>query len=566
MGIFQGTQKDYYEGSVFGGYQFTSLEDVIDYFMAVYIGEDKIIPKAKRMDVAFHAQRGLQELSFDTFKSIKSQQIELPPSLKMMLPHDYVNYTRVMFSDDAGIKHPLYPTRHTQNPFEVKQNSDGSYFFGEEQNIVINNDFDDALSVSNWSVTRPGFSSAWDSFRQNYNPVTNTTKYYVNRIIDKIELSDSEIAFSHHWNHDFGINGGSRAYAVWQKIDVKDISTIKLIASATSGAQKTSGATLLCDYGVVRVGVTITDPLVGWPTRRVKTGLNPATTVISPAVSTAPPGDPDIGTVADFPSPNNNPKNFELGYVEWTDGSSSQKEIESINVAAYDEVWVWVTSFSPWTSSARTILSNGPNATPAGPARFNGGTTQPLPAESENNEPQINTVDSVSVVLPGQYKNIVHQSTDNNSSTWNNYKSHTPSENNINDYQDYQNDIYWPNEGKRYGLDPAHSQVNGSFYIDERMGNIHFSSNISGKTVILDYISDSLGTEAEMKVHKFAEEAMYKYIMHAIISTSSYGQGLVPRLTKEKFAAIRKAKLRLSNIKLEELTQILRGKSKQIKH
>ena len=41
---------------------------------------------------------------------------------------------------------------------------------------------------------------------------------------------------------------------------------------------------------------------------------------------------------------------------------------------------------------------------------------------------------------------------------------------------------------------------------------------------------------------------------------------LVPRLTREKFAAVRKAKLRLSNIKLEELTQILRGKSKQIKH
>ena len=69
-----------------------------------------------------------------------------------------------------------------------------------------------------------------------------------------------------------------------------------------------------------------------------------------------------------------------------------------------------------------------------------------------------------------------------------------------------------------------------------------------------------------MQVHKFAEDAMYKYIVHAILSTSSYGQGLVNRLTKEKFAAIRKAKLRLSNLKLEELTQILRGKSKQIKH
>jgi hypothetical protein len=84
--------------------------------------------------------------------------------------------------------------------------------------------------------------------------------------------------------------------------------------------------------------------------------------------------------------------------------------------------------------------------------------------------------------------------------------------------------------------------------------------------VILDYISDSLGTDKEMQVHKFAEDAMYKYIAHAILSTSSYGQPLVPRLIKEKFAAIRKAKLRLSSLKIEELTQILRGKSKQIKH
>ena len=84
--------------------------------------------------------------------------------------------------------------------------------------------------------------------------------------------------------------------------------------------------------------------------------------------------------------------------------------------------------------------------------------------------------------------------------------------------------------------------------------------------MILDYISDSLGTDAEMQVHKFAEDAMYKCIAHAILATSSYGQQLVPRLIKEKFAAVRKAKLRLSNLKLEELTQILRGKSKQIKH
>ena len=103
------------------------------------------------------------------------------------------------------------------------------------------------------------------------------------------------------------------------------------------------------------------------------------------------------------------------------------------------------------------------------------------------------------------------------------------------------------------------------FYIDNLKGLINFSSNVSGKTVILDYISDSLGTDSEMKVHKFAEEAMYKCIAYSLLSTRISGQALVPRFKRERFAAVRQAKLRLSNIKIEELTQVLRGKSKFIK-
>ena len=84
---------------------------------------------------------------------------------------------------------------------------------------------------------------------------------------------------------------------------------------------------------------------------------------------------------------------------------------------------------------------------------------------------------------------------------------------------------------------------------------------------MIDYLSDSLGTDAEMKVHKLAEEAMYKCIAYSIISTRANVQEyVVRRFQKDRFAAVRKAKLRLSNLKLEELTQILRGKSKQIKH
>ena len=173
-----------------------------------------------------------------------------------------------------------------------------------------------------------------------------------------------------------------------------------------------------------------------------------------------------------------------------------------------------------------------------------------------------NSVDNVSVT--NYYDIEMLQSASKNSSTWESYKSISPSQNTNEDYED---NVYWPAEGRRYGLDPQHSQVNGSFFIDQRLGRIHFSSNISGKTVVLDYISDSLGTDEEMQVHKFAEEAMYKWIAYGILSTRpNIPEYIIRRYKKEKFAETRKAKLRLSNIKLEEITQILRGKSKQIKH
>ena len=151
-----------------------------------------------------------------------------------------------------------------------------------------------------------------------------------------------------------------------------------------------------------------------------------------------------------------------------------------------------------------------------------------------------------------------------NSSTWDSYKALTPTENQNSTYED---DVFWPYSGERHGLDPAHAQINGSFYIDELRGKIHFSSNVASKNIILDYISDSLGTEDEMQVHILAEDAMYKHILCDIMSgRANIGAGRLQYYKKDKFAAVRKAKLRLSNFKLEELTQVLRGKSKWIKH
>ena len=128
MGLLDSTtQQQYYSGNDFGNYQFTSLHDIINQFMVAYVGEGKIIPKTKKTDVAFHAQRALQELSFDTFKSCKSQEITVPASLQMILPQDYVNYTKISWVDSAGIKHLLYPTSKTSNPTNPLQNSDGDF-------------------------------------------------------------------------------------------------------------------------------------------------------------------------------------------------------------------------------------------------------------------------------------------------------------------------------------------------------------------------------------------------------------------------------------------------------
>ena len=51
-----------------------------------------------------------------------------------------------------------------------------------------------------------------------------------------------------------------------------------------------------------------------------------------------------------------------------------------------------------------------------------------------------------------------------------------------------------------------------------------------------------------------------------VSSTTTIPDYIVRRLKKEKFAATRQAKLRLSNIKLEEVAQVMRNKSKRIKH
>ena len=384
------SDRDYYlDIEKHGDYQYTSFSDVINGFLISYVGEDKIIPKLKRTEVIYHAKRGLQELSYDTFKCIKGQEIQLPPSLTMILPRDYVNYVKLARVDANGIEHRIYPIKDTSNPFRIKQRASGEYSFDRDDDG--NNDTSNLLH-----------------------------------------------------KHE-----------------------VKVEAQAT---------TILTSIG--------------------ETGEE---TVLKHI------------TLSNF-----------------TTGAFADLEI------------------------GMEILSTTENLIPA--------DVYITSIDSTNNRVFIN--EPVNITLLGANVTFIKKESD----SWKNFKTQQPAENNNDDF-DYDDELFDYNIGQRYGLDPYYANVNGSFYIDENSGLIHFSSNLANTTIVLKYISDSLGTEEEMKVPKLAEEALYKYIAHNVLATrANVPEYVVNRFKREAYASKRKAKLRLSNLKIEELTQILRGKSKQIKH
>tara|TARA_R110002020_G_scaffold4245_3_gene18891 strand:- start:268 stop:1620 length:1353 start_codon:yes stop_codon:yes gene_type:complete len=450
MALITQSEQAYYSGNNFGGYQFVSLTDIIDNFMATYVGKGKILTDVQRPDVSFHAHRAVQELSFDTFKSFKTQEIELPPSLTMVLPQDYVNYVKLTWSDASGVEHVIYPASKTSNPKPILQNSDGDYALTATGTLTLGSatvtlDAEYSNVLVGMQVSSPSI------------PVGTLVASTANASsITTITLEDA---------------AGVAVNATWG-------------AGTATNSQEVLTFTPTDDSLVLQEESSFIVETLDWNTTDPKIAAN---------------------TAADISS-------IEVGMLVSHDSFPVGTTVLDVN-------GIYIT-----TSAVATAI-------PAGGA----------------NTGEVTFLSDTKI-----------------SDTWGKYKSSTPSENNQDDYED---DTYWSWRGERYGLDPQHAQVNGSFFIDLEEGKIHFSSNISGKTVILEYISDGLGTDAEMQVHKFAEEAMYKWIAHGCL-TARLGipEYVINRFKKEKFAETRKAKLRLSNIKLEEITQILRGKSKQIKH
>ena len=291
----------------YGSYAYNTLGDIVDNFMIGYVGDGKLVQNVKKSDVIFHAKRGLQEFSYDTLKSIKSQELTIPPSLSVVIPQDYVNYVRMSWIDMQGVQRIIYPANNlTDAPYETPVQ--------DQSGVPTQDNFGD--NIEGTSITE-------DRWRNN-NP--------------------------------------------------------SLINQAFNQEQYNAG-------------------LDWW------------------------------------------------GY-EW----------------GYGGMWFW-------------------------------------------------------------------------------------------------------GYGQLYGNDPQYSQYNGWFNMNEREGKISFSSNLAGRLIILEYVSDGLAYDLDSRIPKLAEDALYAYIISNIVAyRAGQPEYLVQRLKRDATAKLRNAKIRLSNIKLDEIVQVMRGKSKWIKH
>jgi|TARA_R110000796_G_scaffold9868_3_gene33358 hypothetical protein len=161
----------------YGNYEYTRLDDVIENFLVAYVGPDKLIPSVKRTDVIFHAKRGLQEFSYDTLKSIRSQELTVNDALSVIIPQDYVNYVRLSFIDGAGVQRTIFPANTlTTNPYAnpVQDNDGVPTQDSQDENVDGTSQTEAAWAANDPRSISGAFVNDYDNISVLYNSLYDT--------------------------------------------------------------------------------------------------------------------------------------------------------------------------------------------------------------------------------------------------------------------------------------------------------------------------------------------------------------------------------------------------------
>ena len=119
--------------------------------------------------------------------------------------------------------------------------------------------------------------------------------------------------------------------------------------------------------------------------------------------------------------------------------------------------------------------------------------------------------------------------------------------------------------------DGSKSYTNGQFNINKNSGVIQFGSEVQGKTIVLEYLSDGLASgcegvdESEIRIHKFADSTLRSFIYHELIQARRnvpYNEKL--RARREFYNNKRVTKRRMTGLKKEDFMQIFKGSNSWI--
>tara|TARA_R110000796_G_scaffold80932_3_gene178757 strand:+ start:1578 stop:2495 length:918 start_codon:yes stop_codon:yes gene_type:complete len=125
-----------WEEDNWGTYQYTNIIDIVNNFMLMYVGNDKLINNVERYNALFHAKRGIQELNYDAMKETKIVELTVCDNLRVVLPPDFVNWVRISLYDN-GVLRPLTENIQTNYAQSYLQDNDCRVLFDDEGNVLI---------------------------------------------------------------------------------------------------------------------------------------------------------------------------------------------------------------------------------------------------------------------------------------------------------------------------------------------------------------------------------------------------------------------------------------------
>ena len=132
------TPEQYYSSAGnYGSGQYVTLQDVVNNFMLMYVGYDKLIDNADRYNVLFHAKRAVQELNYDAFKQAKVLETLVNDDLKIILPQHFVDYIRISFEEEGVLfKLSENPSVNWAKRYDQDENANFAYLFDVDGNLI----------------------------------------------------------------------------------------------------------------------------------------------------------------------------------------------------------------------------------------------------------------------------------------------------------------------------------------------------------------------------------------------------------------------------------------------